>query len=55
MPSGHVVVIHVIDHDFGPLAQQAEHRTFNPQVPGSIPGRPTTYAPLAQLDRASAF
>ena len=25
----------------GPLAQQVEHRTFNPQVPGSIPGRPT--------------
>jgi hypothetical protein len=25
----------------GPLAQLAEQRTFNPRVPGSIPGRPT--------------
>ena len=27
---------------FGLLAQLAEQRTFNPSVPGSIPGRPTT-------------
>jgi hypothetical protein len=26
----------------GPLAQLAEHRTLNPQVPGSSPGGPTT-------------
>jgi hypothetical protein len=25
----------------GPVAQLVEHRTFNPQVPGSSPGRPT--------------
>jgi hypothetical protein len=25
----------------GPIAQLAEHRTLNPQVPGSIPGGPT--------------
>ena len=25
----------------GPIAQLAEHRTLNPQVPGSIPGWPT--------------
>ena len=27
----------------GPIAQLAEHRTFNPQVPGSIPGGPTIF------------
>ena len=27
--------------EWGPLAQLAEHRTFNPQVPGSNPGRLT--------------
>ena len=27
----------------GPLAQLAEHRTFNPGVVGSIPTRPTTF------------
>src|SRR5215207_4644997 len=26
----------------GALAQLAEQRTFNPRVPGSIPGRPTS-------------
>lgn len=39
-----------------PLAQLVEHRTFNPLVPGSIPGGRTFFfpeeladAPLAQL------
>ena len=27
----------------GPIAQLAEHRTLNPQVPGSIPGGPTIF------------
>ena len=30
----------------GPLAQLAEQRTFNPRVPGSIPGRPTLRTPV---------
>ena len=37
---------------FEPLAQLAEHRTFNPGVPGSSPGRLTTIileASVAQL------
>ena len=32
-------------HPFGPLAQLAEHRTFNPQVVGSNPTGPTNYVP----------
>ena len=28
---------------YGPLAQPAEHRTFNPGVVGSIPTRPTLF------------
>ena len=31
------------EENWGPLAQQVEHRTFNPQVPGSIPGRLTIH------------
>ena len=30
-----------------PLAQLAEHRTFNPGVPGSSPGRLTIFAVLS--------
>ena len=32
-------------HPLGPLAQLAEHRTFNPQVVGSNPTGPTNYVP----------
>ena len=32
-------------HPLGPLAQLAEHRTFNPQVVGSNPTGPTNYRP----------
>ena len=32
-------------HPLGPLAQLAEHRTFNPQVVGSNPTGPTNSAP----------
>ena len=31
----------VIKAESGPLAQLVEHRTFNPTVPGSSPGRLT--------------
>ena len=31
----------VINPEPGPLAQQVEHWTFNPTVPGSSPGRLT--------------
>ena len=33
----------------GPLAQLAEQRTFNPRVPGSIPGRPTASSQVRRL------
>jgi Synergist-CTERM protein sorting domain-containing protein len=39
-----------------PLAQLAEHRTFNPGVPGSTPGRLTIfYGPIVQWPRTSPF
>ena len=33
----------------GSIAQQAEHRTFNPQVEGSIPSGPTIYQTFARM------
>ena len=39
----------------GPLAQQVEHRTFNPQVPGSIPGRLTIITMTSFLFLASCI
>ena len=38
------IIIYIFPLGFqflAPLAQLAEHRTLNPQVPGSIPGGPT--------------
>ena len=40
---------HSCSHVPGPLAQLAEQRTFNPRVPGSIPGRPTHSLLVLQL------
>ena len=33
----------VLEGAFGLLAQLVEHRTFNPQVEGSIPSQPTIF------------
>ena len=37
----------------GPLAHPEEQGTFNPKVPGSRPGRPTTKAQVRPLIRIS--
>jgi hypothetical protein len=39
----------------GPLAQSVEHLTLNQQVPGSIPGRPTSKFKHLSRDEISAF
>jgi hypothetical protein len=39
---------------YGPLAQLAEQRTFNPRVQGSIPWRPTPFH-LAFRSRVGVF
>jgi hypothetical protein len=37
----------------GPVAQLVEHRTFNAVVPGSSPGRLTTYRKMRSTLRSS--
>jgi hypothetical protein len=39
----------------GPLAQSVEHLTLNQQVPGSIPGRPTSKFKHLSLFEVGAF
>ncbi len=43
----------VVGRGWGPLAQLAEHRTFNPPVAGSIPAGPTGKRPLTRHDARS--